>query len=584
MKELKHLNKYLHKYRSKLLVGIFITIIARIFSLFVPRLIGSSLTAVEKFITSNEGTLNSIKELMLLNILIIVGTALLSAFFTFLMRQKIINVSRYIEYDLKNEIFQHYLTLNQRFYKNNRTGDLMSRISEDVGKSRMFVGPAIMYSINTITLFVCVITIMISIAPKLTLYSLLPLPLLSFVIYKLSIIINARSTVVQEMLSKLSSNTQEAFSGISVIKSYSLELVMNKKFDTLAEDTKKINMNLVKVQAWFFPLMILLIGLSNLIVIFVGGDQYINNEIEIGVLAEFIIYINMLTWPVATVGWITSVVQQAEASQKRINTFLNQASEIKDGNGVDKPISGAITFNTISLTYDETKIEAIKKISFTVEPKKTLGIIGSVGSGKSSILNLINRLYDPTDGSIMLDEMDLKDFKLEELRSLIGYVPQNAFLFSESIEQNIKFGKLDATIEELIEAAKNGCIHENIIAFKDGYQTLLGERGVTLSGGQIQRVAIARALIKNPKILLFDDCLSAVDTDTEERILNNLERLCKNKTTIIVSHRISSLKNADIIMVMEKGALLEKGTHNELMTLKGYYFELFKKQQHEKKH
>ena len=584
MKELKHLNKYLHKYRSKLLVGIFITIIARIFSLFVPRLIGSSLTAVEKFITSNEGTLNSIKELMLLNILIIVGTALLSAFFTFLMRQTIINVSRYIEYDLKNEIFQHYLTLNQRFYKNNRTGDLMSRISEDVGKSRMFVGPAIMYSINTITLFVCVITIMISIAPKLTLYSLLPLPLLSFVIYKLSIIINARSTVVQEMLSKLSSNTQEAFSGISVIKSYSLELVMNKKFDTLAEDTKKINMNLVKVQAWFFPLMILLIGLSNLIVIFVGGDQYINNEIEIGVLAEFIIYINMLTWPVATVGWITSVVQQAEASQKRINTFLNQASEIKDGNGVDKPISGAITFNTISLTYDETKIEAIKKISFTVEPKKTLGIIGSVGSGKSSILNLINRLYDPTDGSIMLDEMDLKDFKLEELRSLIGYVPQNAFLFSESIEQNIKFGKLDATIEELIEAAKNGCIHENIIAFKDGYQTLLGERGVTLSGGQIQRVAIARALIKNPKILLFDDCLSAVDTDTEERILNNLERLCKNKTTIIVSHRISSLKNADIIMVMEKGALLEKGTHNELMTLKGYYFELFKKQQHEKKH
>ena len=584
MKELKHLNKYLHKYRSKLLVGIFITIIARIFSLFVPRLIGSSLTAVEKFITSNEGTLNSIKELMLLNILIIVGTALLSAFFTFLMRQKIINVSRYIEYDLKNEIFQHYLTLNQRFYKNNRTGDLMSRISEDVGKSRMFVGPAIMYSINTITLFVCVITIMISIAPKLTLYSLLPLPLLSFVIYKLSIIINARSTVVQEMLSKLSSNTQEAFSGISVIKSYSLELVMNKKFDTLAEDTKKINMNLVKVQAWFFPLMILLIGLSNLIVIFVGGDQYINNEIEIGVLAEFIIYINMLTWPVATVGWITSVVQQAEASQKRINTFLNQESEIKDGNGVDKSIRGAITFNAISLTYNETKIEAIKKISFTVEPKKTLGIIGSVGSGKSSILNLINRLYDPTDGSIMLDEMDLKDFKLEELRSLIGYVPQNAFLFSESIEQNIKFGKLDATIEELIEAAKNGCIHENIIAFKDGYQTLLGERGVTLSGGQIQRVAIARALIKNPKILLFDDCLSAVDTDTEERILNNLERLCKNKTTIIVSHRISSLKNADIIMVMEKGALLEKGTHNELMTLKGYYFELFKKQQYEKEH
>jgi ATP-binding cassette subfamily B protein len=292
----------------------------------------------------------------------------------------------------------------------------------------------------------------------------------------------------------------------------------------------------------------------------------------------------MLTWPVAVVGWVTSVVQQAEASQKRINAFLNEASEIKDGKGIAQPIAGAITFNRLSLTYPETKIDAVKQLSFTVEPKKTLGIIGGVGSGKSSILNLINRLYDPTGGSITLDEYDLKDFKLEELRSLIGYVPQNAFLFSESIEQNIKFGKLDATKEELIEAAKNGCVHENIIAFKEGYQTLLGERGITLSGGQIQRVAIARALIKDSKILLFDDCLSAVDTDTEEQILNNLKRICKNKTTIIVSHRISSVKDADTIMVMEKGALLESGTHNELMALKGYYFELFKKQQHEKEH
>ena len=384
------------------------------------------------------------------------------------------------------------------------------------------------------------------------------------------------------MLSKLSSFTQETFSGVSVIKSYSLEPVINEKFDALAGDAKSTNMNLVKVQAWFFPLMILLIGLSNLIVIYVGGNQYINNEIEFGVLAEFIIYINMLTWPVAVVGWITSVVQQAEASQKRINTFLNEVSKIKDGNGVYQTISGAITFNAISLTYHETKIEAVKKLSFTVEPNKTLGIIGNVGSGKSSVLNLINRLYDPTSGSITLDQLDLKDFKLEELRSLIGYVPQNAFLFSESIEQNIKFGKVDATKEELIEAAKNGCVHENIIAFKKGYQTLLGERGITLSGGQIQRIAIARALIKNSKILMFDDCLSAVDTDTEEQILNNLKHVCKDKTTIIVSHRISSLKNADTIMVMDKGALLETGTHNELMALKGYYFELFKKQQHEK--
>ncbi|MDB2521277.1 ABC transporter ATP-binding protein/permease [Flavobacteriaceae bacterium] len=584
MRALQYLNKYLKKYLLKLLLGILITIISRVFSLFAPRLIGDSLTAVENYLVDHQGDLVALKSLLLNNILIIIGATLLSGFFTFLMRQTIINVSRYIEFDLKNEIFFHYQRLTQRFYKNNRTGDLMSRISEDVSKVRMYVGPAIMYSINTVTLFVCVITLMFSIAPKLSVYTLIPLPLLSLTIYKLSRVINVRSTVVQEMLSKLSSFTQETFSGISVIKSYGLEGNTHKKFDTLALEAKEKNMNLAKVQAWFFPLMILLIGISNLIVIFIGGQQYINDEIEIGVLAEFIIYINMLTWPVAVVGWVTSVVQQAEASQKRINAFLNEPIEIEDGKGVEIAVKGEITLEDVTLVYPETKIKALDRVSLKLESGKSIGIIGKVGSGKSSILQLINRLYNPNSGKILLDGHDIRDFKLEELRSHIGNVPQNAFLFSESIEDNIRLGKRDASEEEIIEASKKAAIHKSIKKFKQGYQTLLGERGLTLSGGQIQRVSIARALIKNPKILLFDDCLSAVDTDTEEKILKNLKEFSKDKTTIIVSHRISSVKDTDHIIVLDQGKIIEQGTHQKLIDLKGFYFDLFNKQQNEKEY
>ena len=565
-------------------MGILITIISRVFSLFAPRLIGDSLTAVENYLVDHQGYLVALKSLLLNNILIIIGATLLSGFFTFLMRQTIINVSRFIEFDLKNEIFFHYQRLTQRFYKNNRTGDLMSRISEDVSKVRMYVGPAIMYSINTVTLFVCVITLMFSIAPKLSVYTLIPLPLLSLTIYKLSRVINARSTVVQEMLSKLSSFTQETFSGISVIKSYGLEGNTHKKFDTLALEAKEKNMNLAKVQAWFFPLMILLIGISNLIVIFIGGQQYMNDEIEIGVLAEFIIYINMLTWPVAVVGWVTSVVQQAEASQKRINAFLNEPIEIEDGKGVEIAVKGEITLEDVTLVYPETKIKALDRVSLKLESGKSIGIIGKVGSGKSSILQLINRLYNPNSGKILLDGHDIRDFKLEELRSHIGNVPQNAFLFSESIEDNIRLGKRDASEEEIIESSKKAAIHKSIKKFKQGYQTLLGERGLTLSGGQIQRVSIARALIKNPKILLFDDCLSAVDTDTEEKILKNLKEFSKDKTTIIVSHRISSVKDTDHIIVLDQGKIIEQGTHQKLIDLKGFYFDLFNKQQNEKEY
>ena len=582
MKALRYLDKYLRKYRLKLFAGIIITVISRIFSLFAPRLIGNSLTTVEKFLSENQATLEEVKEILLINILIIIGASILSAFFTFLMRQMIINVSRYIEYDLKNEIFQHYQILDQSFYKNNRTGDLMNRISEDVSKVRLYFGPALMYGINTITLFLIVISFMINIAPELTLFVLLPLPFLSYLIYKLSKIINQRSTKVQEMLSKLSSYTQEIFSGISVIKSFELKNRININLFSLSNLAQNKNMSLAKVQAWFFPLMILMIGISNLLVILIGGNLFINGKIELGVIAEFIVYINMLTWPVMAVGWITSIVQQAEASQKRINEFLNIKSSIKDGKGVKSKITGNISFKSVSLIYPETNIKALDSISFSLESGKTMGIVGHIGSGKSTLLDLIPRLYDPKKGSIYIDNYPIKDFKINELRKHIGYVPQNGFLFSGTIEENIIFGNHKKTKDDMFEVSKKACIHDNIIMFKNDYKTLIGERGVTLSGGQIQRLTIARAFIKNPKILLLDDCLSAVDTETEEKILRNIKEIRKNKTTIIVSHRISTVKRSDKIIVLKNGKIIQSGTHKNLIHKNGYYRNLNEKQKDEK--
>ncbi len=381
------------------------------------------------------------------------------------------------------------------------------------------------------------------------------------------------------MLSKMSSFAQESFSGIAVIKSYNLQGQSTSDFTDLASETYDKNMDLVKVQAWFFPLMILLIGCSNLIVIFVGGNQYIKGQLEIGVLAEFIIYVNMLTWPVAVVGWITSIVQQAEASQKRINAFLEKQPEIISGKGVFSPIQGTIEFKNVSLQYPETGIKALDQVNLTIPAGSTLGIIGNIGSGKSTLLDTLVRLYDPSEGSILIDGYDLKAFQLEELRSAVGYVPQNTFLFSEQIEENIRFGNPEASQEAIREAAQKSAVHDNITQFKEGYKTLLGERGVTLSGGQIQRVSIARALIKDPQILLLDDCLSAVDTDTEEEILKHLKSVSKNKTTLIVSHRISSLKHADQIVVFENGKIVQQGKHADLIEVGGYYKELFEIQQ-----
>tara|TARA_B110000444_G_C18851384_1_gene605926 strand:- start:4621 stop:6378 length:1758 start_codon:yes stop_codon:yes gene_type:complete len=580
MKELKYLNKYLLKYWKKLVFGFFITVIARIFSLIAPRLIGNSLTAVEYYFeTKSLIDLASLKRTLLINITIIIGTALISGFFTFLMRQAIINVSRYIEYDLKNEIFIQYQNLSQSFYKNNRTGDLMNRIGEDVGKVRMYFGPAIMYSINTIALFVIVIAYMLSVAPKLTFYALLPLPILSFMIFKLNKAIHNRSTVVQEMLSTLSSFSQEVFTGINIVKSYNLTSSLLSNFNTISNTAKDKNMKLVTLQAWFFPLMLFLIGISNLIVILIGGSQYINGEIEIGILAEFIIYVNMLTWPVTVVGWLTSIVQQAEASQKRINDFLKEIPKIKNGIGNSKITKGEIMFKNVSLTYPESNIKALNNVTFTIFAGKTTGILGSVGSGKTSLLELIVRLYDPTQGDVLIDGSNLKNFKLYELRKSIGYVPQNPFLFSESIIDNIKFGNNEAGNIEIESAAKFASIDQEIKKLKNGYNTVLGERGITLSGGQIQRISIARALIKNPEIILLDDCLSSVDTDTEEVILKNLESFNKDKTTLIVSHRVSSIKSADNIIVLKDGNIIEEGTHEELIKNKTYYNKLFDYQQ-----
>ena len=560
-------------------MGFLITIVSRIFSLFAPRLIGNSLTTVERYLTEVQTDLDQVKEALLINILIILGASIISGFFTFLMRQTIINVSRYIEFDLKNDIFAHYQKLGQKFYKNNRTGDLMNRISEDVGKVRMYVGPAIMYSTNTVALFIIVISYMVSIAPELTFYTVLPLPFLSYIIYKLSRIINIKSTAVQEFLSGLSSFTQERYSGIAVIKSYGLEKDSTASFESLAQTGYEKNMDLAKVQAWFFPLMILLIGLSNLLVIFIGGRQYMEGIIEIGVLAEFIIYINMLTWPVAVVGWVSSIIQQAAASQQRINDFLDEKPELDSGNKKALQNNFSIRFEGVSLTYAESNIEALKDMSFTLESGQTLGIIGGIGSGKTTLLDLMARIYDPNTGTIFIGDTPIQEFELQELRKMLAVVPQSPFLFSESINQNIRFGKPDATEAEIQSAAKAAVVHENIAEFKEGYHTLLGERGVTLSGGQIQRISIARALIKDAPILLFDDCLSAVDTDTEELILKHLKQMSQNKTTCIVSHRISSVIEADHVIVLENGRIIQSGNHQSLISSEGYYKELYLKQQ-----
>lgn len=583
MKELKYLNKYFTKYKYSFLLGILFTIIAQIFSLFTPKLISQSFQAIEKISGDSSVSKSVVQAELINNILLIIATTIIAGILTFLMRQTLIVMSRHIEFDLKNEVFRQYENLSQNFYKKNRTGDLMNRISEDVSKVRMYVGPAVMYSINTIIRFAIVIIYMYNVSPILTLYTLLPLPLLSYAIFKLSTEINIRSTRFQQYLSKVSSFSQEIFSGVRVIKAYSLEEQHQKNMTDLANESKSKSLDLAKVQSLFGPLMLALIGISNLVVIYFGGLLYINGSIKsIGTIAEFILYVNMLTWPVASLGWVSSMVQEAEASQKRLNEFLKIEPEIKNNNPNPSIIAGEICFENVSYTYEDTNITALKNVSFTVKKGQTLAILGKTGSGKSTILSLISRIYDVSEGAVKIDSTEISALNLNNLRNSIGIVPQDAFLFSDTIKNNIKFGKENATDQEVEQAAKQAVVHQNIMGFTQQYETILGERGITLSGGQKQRVSIARAIIKNAPILLLDDCLSAVDTETEEAILNNLFEICKDKTTIIVSHRISSAKNADKIIIIEDGKIIQEGSHNQLINQEGYYAALYLKQLSEK--
>lgn len=582
MKELQYLNKYFYKYKYHFIGGILIAIVARIFALYTPKLVGNSMSVVEDFIKGNIDR-SQADSVFLKNLLLIVAFTIIAGFFLFLTRQTLIVVSRHIEFDLKNEIFTHYENLSQSFFKQNRTGDLMSRISSDVDKVRQYIGPSIMYGISTAITFVVVIAQMYIISPTLTLYTLIPLPLLSYSIFKLSNEINKKSTAYQQNLSSLATFTQEMFSGIRVIKAHNLEKNIQGDFQELSKESKVKNMRLAKLNAMFGPLMMFLIGISSLIVIFVGGMMYIDGKItHIGVIAEFILYVNMLIWPVASLGWISSMVQEAEASQKRINEFLKTVPEIQ--NKSDKPIEiqGDIEFKNVSFTYDDTNIQALKNVSFSVKKGQTIAIFGKTGSGKSTILSLVSRLYDVKEGEILIDGVPVDQIHLDSLRKSMAVVPQDAFLFSDTIKNNIQFGKQDALDEEIIEVSKMAAVHDNIAGFSKGYETILGERGISLSGGQKQRVSIARALLKDAKILLLDDCLSAVDTETEETILNNLTKVMENKTTFIVSHRVSAARNADKIIVLNEGKIIEQGSHNELLTQNGYYKELYEMQLSEK--
>lgn len=583
MKELQHLNKYFLKYKWKLVLGLVITILAQLFAIFVPRYVGDVSNLIADYMGGKIEDIAIFKKQLFTNIGFIFGTAVISAIFTFIMRQTFIVVSRYIEFDLKNEVYQHYQQLTLSFYKENRTGDLMNRISEDVSRVRNYLGPALMYGVTSITLFIVAMIFMIHKAPLLTLYTAIPFPILSFLVYKLSQAIHKRSTIVQQYLSQLSSFTQESFSGIAVIKSFGIETQTDTNFNTLSDGSKEKQIDLAKVEAFFLPLIILLIGGSNILVIYIGGHQLITGQIDgVGTIVEFLLYVNMLTWPVTSVGFITNMIQRAEASQKRINEFLSVEPEIYNPTEAPSKIIGNLEFKNVSFTYRDTSITALKNVSFSLKSGETLGIIGKTGSGKTTLLDLIGRLYDVESGAIFIDGKDIQTLNLNDLRKAIGYVPQDAFLFSDSILDNIKFGNDQLTDKEAIQAAKDADIHKNIVEFKRGYDTILGERGLTLSGGQKQRLSIARALALDPNIFLFDDCLSAVDTETEEAILENLSKVSQQKTTLIVSHRISSIKNADKIIVLDRGKIVQEGTHETLLKQPGHYQDLYKKQLDEK--
>jgi ATP-binding cassette subfamily B protein len=587
VKSLWHLNKYLYKYKGYLLLGILFTLISNIFVIIPAQLVRIAIDyVVESFgfyQLFEEGDLQEEARGVFLNFIFIFGVlilimALLRGFFLFLIRQTLIAMSRFIEYDLKNEIFDHYQNLPLSFYRKNSTGDLMARITEDVSRVRMYLGPAIMYGINLIILFPMVIGYMLTVNVPLTLYSLLPLPVLSLSIYIVNNMINERSEKIQKSLSGLSTFVQEAFSGIRVLKAFVRESDSAKDFRQASEDYKEKSIRLTLVQSLFYPLILALIGISTIITVYVGGLQVIDGAIGYGVIAEFILYVNMLTWPVTSLGWVTSIIQRAAASQTRINEFLDQKNDIVSTSNLTNELDGRISVQNLSFQYPDSGIKALENISFEVEAGQALAIIGTTGSGKSTVANLLMRMYDASKGRILIDGRDIKEYEIRYLRKQIGYVPQDVFLFSDSLTNNIGFG-LDEIPEAVVrQAAKDADVYDNIIGFPKGFDTRLGERGITLSGGQKQRVSIARAIAKDPKILLLDDCLSAVDTKTENSILNSLKKIMVNRTSIIISHRVSSAKYADLIIVLDDGKMVEQGTHEQLMQTKGVYADLYEKQ------
>lgn len=587
MKELAYLNKFFYKYRWRFIPGILFVIISNLFAVLPAQVIRIAFDLVNENIAIYKLYNGFQKQEMIAVIfgqsllffgLTVLALALLRGIFLFFMRQTIILMSRHIEYDLKNEIYEHYQKLSMAFYRRNNTGDLMNRVTEDVSRVRMYIGPAIMYTINTAVLFILIIVAMFNVNARLTLFSLLPLPLLAVTIYYVHTIINQRSEKIQEQLSSMSSFVQESFSGIRVVKSYVREDDIREKFNQESEDYKTHSMSLVQVQALFYPIMLLLVGLSTIATVYIGGIEVMKGTISSGNIAEFIVYVSQLTFPVTSLGWVTSLIQRASASQKRINEFLKTEPEITSVNNKEIKLTGKIEFKDVSFKYPDTGIEAIKNISFKVEKGQFLAIIGRTGSGKSTIANLLMRMYDADQGEILIDNQEIRDLDLTHFRNQIGFVPQEVFLFSDSIYNNIAFGLSVAEQSQVEQAAKDAALYDNIIGFEKDFQTMIGERGISLSGGQKQRLSIARAIIKEPQILIFDDCLSAIDTSTEEQILNNLGRIMKNKTSILIAHRVSSIKNADHILVMDEGKIIEQGTHEALIDLKGSYFDLYEKQ------
>lgn len=579
MKELAYLNKYLLKYKYRLLLGVVFVVISNLFAIIPAQIVREALDHIQTTSKANNHTTIDLFDSAIVKFgLMILAMALLKGMFMFFKRQTIIVMSRKIEFDLKNEIYAHYQTLPLSFYRQNNTGDLMARISEDVGKVRMYLGPAIMYGLDFVALLVLVVSYMLSVDSTLTIWVLTPLPFLSITIYLISNKIEKKSTQIQKSLSNLSTFTQEAFSGIRVIKAYVREKDSLEKMTTEAEEYRAKQLSLTRIQSFFQPLVLGMIGLSTILTVYIGGIQVSEGKISIGVIAEFIMYVFMLTWPVTSLGWTTSLVQRAAASQKRINEFLNTKTTIVSDKNLTSPINGNIEFTNVSLTYPDSGIQAIKNISFQIEAGKSLGILGTTGSGKSTIANLINRMYDADSGLICIDNINIKDYSPNYLRSNIGYVPQDVFLFSDSIKNNIAFGKDNINEKEVIEAAKQADLYDNIMAFPEKFETIVGERGITLSGGQKQRVSIARALITNPQILILDDCLSAVDTKTENTILQSLKQVIEKRTSVIISHRVSSVKLADKIIVLDKGEIVESGSHAELMSLNKVYKSLYDKQ------